>query len=85
MSRCILQNLQLRLTTLKSLLEEQSILSKQGGIFTGAAEQGSPGSPGAPLFQDMHCHFQKHKAKAMMTNGSKVTICYNLALFVPWQ
>ena len=48
----------------------------------GAAEFGSPGSPGAPLFQDMCCHFQKYKAKVSMINGSKVTVLHAYELFL---
>ena len=43
-----------------------------GTLDSGAAEQGSPGSPWAPLFQDIWYHFQKYKAKGSMINGSKV-------------
>ena len=49
---------------------------------SGAAEQGSPGSPRAPLFQDISCHFQKYKAKVSWLKGSKVTVLHAYELYL---
>ena len=44
--------------------------------------EGSLGSPGASLFQDTCCHFQKYKAKISMINGSKVTVLHDYELYL---